>query len=320
MQLKIDELSVLNRSKSNLGVIKADYFIAKLDSSGMALWLKSIYGTERDGVVSGKIITDKEGSIYNIGAIQSDTLHFDDKIQLYKSKNFSLSGPYDFFYAKYSRNGNVLWAKKIDNGVAGAIDFHTLSLSPDGRLFVAGNYDSTGFRSGEIVLPSYGLNDIFLFECNTEGDIISKGSFGSIGFEYITDIDFDKESNLYLAGSYSSKELKIGDVILINDNPDLAPNLYIFKLCPEPVSAVSKTEKIINVVYLSDLHSIRIQGLEGTEKGVCSLYDISGIVILKKELIMDPDTVIPLPELAGGVYIAEIRTARGQYSTKIIRR
>jgi len=319
-QLRIDEFAVINRSKEHLGILLADAYVAKLDHMGKAQWLNSIYGTADDRFYDVKIITDQNGSIYQIGIIQSDTLHFDNKIRLFRSKFRTQSGPVDLFYAKYDSDGKVMWAKKIDNGVAGGLDNITLSLSPDQRLFLAGTYDSIGFRSGEIVLPSYGLNDIFLFECNTEGDIISKGSFGSIGFEYITDIDFDKESNLYLAGSYSSKELKIGDVILINDNPDLAPNLYIFKLCPEPVSAVSKTEKIINVVYLSDLHSIRIQGLEGTEKGVCSLYDISGIVILKKELIMDPDTVIPLPELAGGVYIAEIRTARGQYCTKIIRR
>ncbi len=319
-EYKMDGITLLNRSRMHLGNVLTDYYVAKLDPEGRVLWANSIYGTDYNDVIDAKIITDQKGSIYINGLIQSDTLHFDDRVRLYKSQFNVLSKRPDLFYAKYNSDGNVVWAKRIVYGDPGAADYFTLTMSPDGRLFVAGTYDFTGIRSGEIMLPVYGLSDIYLFECNQDGDIISKASFGSSDYDWISDIHFDQESNLYVAGAYSGPELQIGGTTLFNSNTDRSTDMLLFKLCPEPVSAVSKTEKIINVVYLSDLHSIMIQGLEGTEKGVCSLYDISGIVILKKELIMDPDTVIPLPELAGGVYIAEIRTARGQYCTKIIRR
>ena len=76
-------------------------------------------------------------------------------------------------------------------------------------------------------------------------------------YDWISDIHFDQESNLYITGNYSGDELQIGGTTLINSNSDGTTDLFLIKMYPEPVSAVSKTEKIImSFIYRISIASV----------------------------------------------------------------
>ncbi|MCC6844336.1 MAG: T9SS type A sorting domain-containing protein [Saprospiraceae bacterium] len=315
-QFVIDNFTALNRSKINGIEYWYDIFLAKLNSDGNALWLNSIYGS-KDDVSADKIVTDIEGNIFLAGGFDSDTIYFNEMTKLYITK--PRQAGVDLFYSKYNVDGELQWANKLNNGGSGVIEFITLTVSPNGRLFLAGNYDNTGFRTGEIVLPSYGFNDVFYFECDSLGNIISKGSLGSDDYEWITDIHMDHQSNLYLLGNYGSKELKLGNTTLRNTSSDGSTDMYLVKICPDSLISTKNPndEQIIELVYFPDQKAIKIVGNERLEKGQLYICDISGKFIFHQSIDKNVD-FISIPNLLSGVYLVNLRTVNGFYATKIV--
>ena len=83
----------------------SDVFLAHFNPYGQCLWAISFGGSSNEYGVS--VAVDGKGYIFISGNFNSDTLFFSDNI--YLIKNYEQ----DFFIAKYSPFGDILWAMRF---------------------------------------------------------------------------------------------------------------------------------------------------------------------------------------------------------------
>ncbi len=165
------------------GTYIMSYFVAKINPSGDALWVKSIH--ERDWDFNyNEIDLDEAGNIY-VMANFKDTLLFGDDFTLVNS------GEKDIFIAKYYNNGDLAWVKSIEstagtNQITGLAVYDSMSLYTGGYFSDRISFDQevveTSGQNGFIALLSPGqLNcDDFSVEILTVSDITcNSGQDGS---------------------------------------------------------------------------------------------------------------------------------------------
>ncbi|MBK8298580.1 MAG: T9SS type A sorting domain-containing protein [Saprospiraceae bacterium] len=223
--LSIDSLMVNNYTNHygpGPGYGDHELFISKLDLSGKALWLKTISGAKVEFPSYNDITLDNEGNIYLGGIFQSDTLFINENVKLIRTKN--ALDYFDLFYAKFDKNGDCKWAKKIING-NDLIDDMSIHLLKNGNLIITGNYDSTAFKTGPVILPNNGHGDCFVLLSNNEGEILSGTSFGGEGLEWDQQIA-SYDTSIYIFAGFTSKELKIRDEVLV-DETSIGDGLFI---------------------------------------------------------------------------------------------
>ncbi|HPI11823.1 MAG TPA: SBBP repeat-containing protein [Catalimonadaceae bacterium] len=113
----------------------ADVFILKIDSSGQAIWARSVGGS--DGDFSASITLDEEGNIYTTGNF-TNTVDFDPGPDVF---NLTNAGKADMYCLGLKPNGDLLWARGIggtwyDGGSA-------IALDQRGNVYITGHFEKT---------------------------------------------------------------------------------------------------------------------------------------------------------------------------------
>ncbi|RLD59071.1 MAG: hypothetical protein DRJ05_06925 [Bacteroidetes bacterium] len=115
-------------------------FIAKYNDSGGFQWVEIIEGTNLSTGVF--LAANTDGSVYIAGSFQ-DELVFGDQTLI--TGEFDL----DVYIAKYSTNGNALWAGHGDGGASDLVT--ALSCDVGGNVYLAGFYLETIDFNGIII-------------------------------------------------------------------------------------------------------------------------------------------------------------------------
>jgi len=144
LSFKLDTITLTNTS-----VISDNFFIAKFNANGHALWVKSGGSNSNSKpsliVIPSSVTTDASGNSivtvnYNCGSvgIGTDSLHN--------------AGQYDGAVVKFDRNGNLLWTKDIggskDDGA------YAVTVNSFQNIFVAGFYQSSSILFAPYTLTS----------------------------------------------------------------------------------------------------------------------------------------------------------------------
>jgi len=177
------------------GGIGDDIFLAKYDSSGNVLWAKNAVGMGADENTG--IATDASGNVYITGYFYySDTLSFGP----YMLINANAATP-DFFLAKYSPSGNVLWAKSA--GGTGMEEAQGIATDALQNIYVTGYFTSASVSVGSYTLSNAGSDDAFFVKYDSSGNVLWAKSIGGTGYESGHNIATDKSGRIYLTvGSY----------------------------------------------------------------------------------------------------------------------
>ncbi len=202
-----------------------DVFIAKYDSLGTLLWIRTSGGTEQD--YGAAVTTDLSGNSYLTGQFISLKIGFEtDTLINTKTDIDSVSSNVtaDIFIVKYDPNGHVVWAKKA----GGFGDEWPTSVSND----AAGNFYVGGyFRSDTLVLGSTLLINpdtinlpemLFIIKYDPSGNIIwAKGTNGGSG-QFLKSIYCDASSNFYITGLFGDTSVTFDAITLfVNGNNDM---------------------------------------------------------------------------------------------------
>ncbi len=132
-----------------------DIFIAKYNSSGNALWLKRVGGTEND--YGTDITIDILGNPYILGNFVG-TINFNTPSASGSNELVSAGGQ-DIFIAKYNPSGEVLWLKEAGGE---GVDLATaMAIGATGTIHVTGYFEGTA-QFGSSSLTSTGGLDYFL--------------------------------------------------------------------------------------------------------------------------------------------------------------
>jgi hypothetical protein len=184
---------------SSAGMI--DIFIAKYDSSGNYLWAKRIGGTSDD--IAPRMKIDHLGNIYIAGWFQSTNVDFDPGSG---TAILSSAGSTDIFFAKYDKDGNYVWAKRIGTSLGDGC--HDIDVDYLGNIYITGYFYGTNTDfdpgPGTALLSSIGNSgDIFFAKYDSLGNYLWAKSIGGSSYEVGNGITTDNWGNVYLTGPFS---------------------------------------------------------------------------------------------------------------------
>lgn len=176
-----------------------DIFFSKLSPDGEFIFANKVGTIDITGTqdFAGGIALDSYKNIYITGYFYN-TIDFDPS-----ANEYLLTAEFygDAFVSKYNNNGEFVWAKQI----TGAQPQKPMSIMIDNlnNLLIAG-YFSTTFESpsDSVDLTSNGVEDVFLCQLSSDGEINWLRSFGGSNGDFGYDITTNDGVNFYATGKF----------------------------------------------------------------------------------------------------------------------
>ncbi len=107
------------------------------------------------------------------------------------------------------------WASAIGN-TTGHTVISAMHRYSDAEILIAGGYGSRTLNFGEEFLTNKGQSNVFAALIDSSGNHLWAIGFGGKMEDRATAVASDKNSNIYIAGNFSSLSMKTGAVTLIN--------------------------------------------------------------------------------------------------------
>jgi hypothetical protein len=188
-------------NKTSVG--SSDCYIAKYTSLGALTWVISMGGTGLDRIYS--IDVDAAGNIYATGNYNL-TADFDPGPGLL---NLTSLGGVDVFIAKYTTNGNLVWANSI--GDANSEIAESIALDASGNLYVGGEFNSPTLdldAGVNTLIVNNGSTtttyDPFLVKYDTSGSFVWGFNLQGTSSDYIKSVTVDANNNVLIGGYFST--------------------------------------------------------------------------------------------------------------------
>jgi hypothetical protein len=175
-----------------------DGFVSKLDVNGQLVWAFSLGSTSADEVNS--ITIDGNGDIIVAGSFQG-LVDFDPSGNTFQVGAVSSA---DVFVAKYTPNGDLIWAKQMGGNSADiAFDVETDS---QGNVYTTGHFYATADfdpdNVGTANLTSNGQMDVFVSKLDVNGDFLWVKQIGGASEETGTSISIDGSGDVIVGGNF----------------------------------------------------------------------------------------------------------------------
>jgi hypothetical protein len=194
-----------------------DGFVARLDLSGVAQWVKQIGGANWDNALA--VAADETGNCIVGGYfINSATLG-----------TTTLNGIFneDIFLSKLSSgNGTVMWAKS-----AGGSDYDNLrSIDVDnsGNIYVTGHYARTA-TFDNVTIQSASSTDVFVARYAGTGSIDFVKHAGGGESDFGQSVAVDADGIIHVTGSFRAFNVTFGVSELVNAGND---DMFLWKILP----------------------------------------------------------------------------------------
>lgn len=205
----------------SLYTTSANFFIAKLDSNNHFIWAKT--GTGPGAKYGQSIGVDSKGNSYTTGYLTNNLNNYFDSVLL----NFPTIFGSQCFLAKYSPDGNAVWARYF-----GIEDFSSTIAPMDitvcgSRVVFCGQGNTNtnvvySFEGGGIVAGTGGW-DSFIAGYDTSGNFKWSKVFQSIGDENMLRLSSNQQDKLYAVGKFNYRMFIDNDTIYTNSYD----NLYV---------------------------------------------------------------------------------------------
>ena len=201
-----------------------DVFFFKLDSNGNYLWKKSFGGPYSDLAYS--LEADDFNNIYLSGYFQFNC-DFDPDT----SVAVLYGGARTAYIAKYSSDGDYIWAKAI--GSTGNNEIYSSKIGPSGHIYSTGYF--TGIQDfnpgvGVSILSSNGQNDVFVLKLDTNGQFVWARKVGGSNYDLANDLAIDSMENLFVTGRFKGVVDFDPDTSFYNLSTNGSNHAYTFKL------------------------------------------------------------------------------------------
>ena len=280
-----------------------DIFLTKYNSDGNVLWAKSAGGVNGEGISS--VAPDAFGNIYALLYSESHIISF-GSITLSNEPGWN-------YIVKYNIDGNVIWAKCIDN--TWDDEMISATVDPSGNTYVSGDFYSPTISFGTTTLTNKGGYDIVLAKFNSNGSVTWAKSIGGTNYEVAFSVALGISGNIYLAGTFGSPTLTFGSTTIVNNGETATFDMFIAKLSNATgINEINSSSKIeiypnpasntlsINAPQLSAIGILNIHG-----KQIISVTSNSN------------STTIDISSLPTGVYFVKAVTEKGVVTKKFIK-
>lgn len=159
-------------------------------------WGKRAGGTMEE--FSEYVTSDAQGFAYITGKFSGSAS--------FENTTINSTGLADFYVAKYSPSGNLVWLKQAGSfSPVGKIFGKALDVSLNGDIYVTGYFDSIiNFGNGITISANGNAYDMFIAKYNSSGIIQWAVKCGGIEQDYVDDIAVDNAGNIYITGQFRS--------------------------------------------------------------------------------------------------------------------
>ncbi|MEO6833964.1 MAG: SBBP repeat-containing protein, partial [Chitinophagaceae bacterium] len=311
----LDNLTPL-RSICGVG-ISGDFFVAAFDSSGNAQWAQVVGGDPVTQQAASGAVTctfssiDSSGNVYVGGNYSAANLKIGSFVL---PQPYDNQGSFDFWFAKISSQGAVLWAKRAggmnDDGLYG------LAADRAGNLYLTGEAgDACIFDSDTVHVPLTAFEHMYVAKYDDKGTLKWLKSNGGIGNSFGYDIVVNNDDEVVVVGGFSDAALAFGKSVVFNTG---SGNGFVAKLNKEGVGV---PPTIAGQFIISPNPASNTLQLQTQQAGQFSSYQISnalgqkvGSGILKSQTQQS----IVLPDLVDGMYYLSLSGRAGVVTRKVI--
>jgi hypothetical protein len=215
----IYSLSIGGSTIQNAG--NFDFFTASIKTNGTLNWINHAGGSSDEN--GAKICVDNDGNAYVTGVF-TDTLIVGSSVL---TNTTSGSG---HFLIKYSSAGNVLWAKKISQGMgAGPASIK----NKDGLLYLFGSFSNTiPFVTGSYTFTaSASSSDLYVVKLDTSGNVLLATQYGGTRQESAFGLSITNAGEVILSGTFTSTLLTFGGFTLnSSSNSNSKNSVFLVKM------------------------------------------------------------------------------------------
>jgi gliding motility-associated-like protein len=176
-----------------------DIFVARYTPNGNYVWAFNVGGSTiaDDGQ---EIIVDHQNNVIITGFFSGNNIDFDPS----PTSSFTMTGvAEEMFLAKYSSNGNFVWAKQMGTTSITNETIRQLDIDDAGNIYVTGFFSNEAdFDPGPGVaqLTASSVHEGFIAAYSPSGDYGWAYQFGGTGFNQGWSIDVEG-SAIYIAGT-----------------------------------------------------------------------------------------------------------------------
>jgi hypothetical protein len=202
----------------------SNMFVAKYATNGNLIWAKRTGGNA--SVMGFDIAVDNSGNTYVTGLFSAQLLQGTTAVIFGPGEanetTFSLDTVSShMFVAKYTTDGNLVWAKRASGTNSGI----GIAVDDSGNAYVMGTFrESATFgleEVGETTLTSDGESDIFVAKYTADSDLVWVRRAGGTDVDRGGDIVVDGLGDTYVTGSFRESATfgleEVGETTLTSD-------------------------------------------------------------------------------------------------------
>ncbi|MEO1652497.1 MAG: choice-of-anchor D domain-containing protein, partial [Bacteroidota bacterium] len=177
-----------------------DIFLTQIDNNGNLIWANRLGGFDSDKATA--LALDQNNQVV-IGGTFLDVVDFDPGAGTANLSN--MSGLEDFFFAKYTATGALVWAKSA--GGVSIDEISGINIDAQNNIFLTGNFLSTADFDPSLNvanLTSAGSFDMFFAKYDPNGNYKWAYRMGGFNFDRELNICLDQQGNIYSTGFFNS--------------------------------------------------------------------------------------------------------------------
>lgn len=197
-------------------------FIVKYLPDGSLDWGLQLSGTNL--CTGNAIAVDDTGNCYVTG-------HFGGMLD-FGDSSFTSFGNYDVLTAKFDPAGQMLWVRQAGGS---SFDFgEDIAVHSSGFVQVTGYFANTAEFNTNFILPSNGVNDIFIARYGPSGGLHWARKAGSPSDDRGYGIDVDAAGYIYITGEFEDTA-QFGDSSLVSTATAGKTNCFVAKYNPNGI-------------------------------------------------------------------------------------
>jgi len=299
---------VINVNDIVVGSNTIDGFLFKMDLSLNVIWAKKFGGNTSSWDYPTTFDEDANGNIYLVGGFQ-DTLTID-------GNTITNSGKKDMFIAKFSNNGNLIWARQANATGSLVTIAYMNKMDIDGLVYVAGTFSGSA-SFGNFNINASNTQEMFIARYDSNGDCIG---VRHLGWAEGRSVDVDSNGDIVVAGIFINT-INIGSTSLTSYG---GGDMFFAK--SDAIVGIGGREINPNnqlIIYANPTAgkcNITVPDDFVNEKNLTlSIYDNTGKLIQQKILEMNDGKIkVSLEEEAKGIYNVTLSNKKKSYSGKIV--
>ncbi len=298
-----------------------DIFLAKFNTTGEILWVKTIGGLTSEYGTS--IAIDIKSKDLCLSGFFQGTVDFDPGTGIYTKTS---TGNQDLFILKLTSEGNFKWVYTAGGPGVESSNSVDIDNSGSGDIFSTGYFQQfVNFKVGQdsVKLNSAGSYDMYLLKLDSSGIFQWVKSSGGVSLETGASVTIGLDSEIVICGDFYSTPLKFDSIIIYNTNSaSNTSDIFIAKInASEPTKIKEYSESQIEIYPIPAMTKITFDCNNAGQNCLSLIiYDMNGKLIWQTIIPENSNSLnIDIENFKPAMYFLEVNTPKGKMYRKFIK-